>query len=325
MSWWLALPILLLPILWHRQKRESVKALPLATARFLPAADPRQVRVWKWSDILLLLLRCLLLAAVIARLADLVFPWRGDTVLVVPGASSAWVEQQAASAGMQKADRIELAGRDALAWFSAHEREWKDEARILIVGDVTMPAAMPRFRHAVTLRTRAAPASAKPRIVSIASDRPQAWRSFFAAASSNGQQYILGENRSELVVWDHAAPPPAGRKAPLWWASDPSAFAPLASARTAGLTGLRYADTPQGRVWTSAAMPPKDPASAVRLFETWQRLHYAPVPYTAPSQVLEPAPDAPLASGSGALRPFLNLLLIALFAVERILTHVRRL
>lgn len=324
MSWWLALPVLLLPILWHRQKRESVKAAPLATARFLPAADPRQVRVWKWSDVLLLLLRCLLLAAVIARLADLVFPWRGDAVLVVPGAGSAWVERQAEAAGMQQADRIELGGRDALAWFATHEREWKDDARILIVGDVTMPAAMPRFRHRVTLRTQAAAASAKPRTVSVASGRPQAWRSFFAAASTSGQPYAIGENKPELVVWDHAAPPPRSRQAPLWWASEPSAFPQLATAKAAGLTGLRYADTPQGRVWTAGAMPPQDPASAARLFETWQRLHYAPVPYTAPSQVLQPVPDAPQASGSGALRPFLNLLLIVLFAAERILTHVRR-
>ena len=36
--WWFALPVLLLPIWWHRQKRERVKALPLATARFLPRA-----------------------------------------------------------------------------------------------------------------------------------------------------------------------------------------------------------------------------------------------------------------------------------------------
>ena len=325
MSWWLALPILLLPILWHRQKRESVKALPLATARFLPAADPRQVRVWKWSDILLLLLRCLLLAVVIARLADLVFPWRGDAILVVPGTESAWVERQAAAAGMQQADRIELDGRDALKWFATHEREWKDEARILIVGDVTMPATMPRFRHRVSLRTKAAPASVKPRVVSVASSRPQAWRSFFAAASSSGQPYTIGENKPELVVWDHAAPPLATRKAPLWWATEPSAFPQLTTANALGPTGLRYADTPQGRVWTSDAMPPQDPASAARLFEAWQRLHYAPVPYTAPPQVLAPAPDAPQASGSGALRSFLNLLLIALFAAERILTHVRRL
>lgn len=323
MSWWLALPILLLPILWHRQKRESVKALPLATARFLPAADPRQVRVWKWSDVLLLLLRCLLLAAIIARLADMVFPWRGDAVLVVPGTDSAWVERQAASVGMQQADRIELGGPHALAWFATHEREWKDGARILIVGDVVMPAVMPRFRHGVTLKTQAAPRSVKPRMVSVSSDRPQAWRNFFAAASSSGQPYTIGDVKPELVVWDHAAPPPPSRKAPLWWATQPSAFSQLTAARLAG--GLHYADTPQGRVWTSDIIPPQDPASAARLYETWQRLHYPPVPYTAPSQVLQPAPDAPQASGSGALRPFLNLLLIALFAAERILTHVRRL
>lgn len=325
MSWWLALPILLLPILWHRQKRESVKAVPLATARFLPTADPRQVRVWKWSDVLLLLLRCLLLAAVIARLADLVFPWRGDAVLVVPGTDSAWVEQQAASTRMQQADRIKLGGRDALAWFAAHEREWKDGARILIAGDVTMPAAMPRFRHHVTLRTQAAQASVRPRVVSVASDRIQVWRSFLAAASSSGQPYVIGENKPELVVWDHAASPPASRKAPLWWATEPSAFPQLAAAKASGLPAFNYADTPHGRVWTAAAMPPQGPADAARLFETWQRLHYPPVPYTAPSQVLQPATDASLASGSGALRPFLNLLLIALFAAERILTHVRRL
>ena len=325
MSWWLALPILLLPILWHRQKRESVKALPLATARFLPTADPRQVRVWKWSDVLLLLLRCLLLAAVIARLADLVVPWRGDAILVVPGTDSAWVEQQAASTRMQQADRIELGGRDALAWFATHEREWKDDARILIAGDVTMPAAMPRFRHGVTLRTRYAPASVKPRMVSIVSDRPQVWHSFLAAASSSGQPYVAGETRPELVIWDRATPPPVSRKAPLWWASYPSAFPQFATPKESGLPAFYYADTPQGRVWTAAAMPPQDAQDAARLFERWQRLHYAPVPYTAPSEVLKPAPDAPQASGSGALRPFLNLLLIALFASERILTHVRRL
>ena len=106
MNWWLALPILLLPVWWHRQKRESVKAVPLATARFLPGADPRQVRVWAWSDRILLLLRCLLLVAVIARLADLVYPWRDDAVLVAPGTDAASVEQQATAAGMAKAPRI---------------------------------------------------------------------------------------------------------------------------------------------------------------------------------------------------------------------------
>lgn len=328
MSWWLALPILLLPIWWHRQKRESVKAVPLATARFLPAADPRQVRVWAWSDRFLLLLRCLLLVAVIARLADLVYPWRDDAVLVVPGTDTAWVDQQAAALGMAKAPRMPMESRDVLAWFAAHEREWNNGARVLMVGDVAMPAQVPAFRHTVILRTRPLPSRPAPRAVSVTGERGAAWRTFFDAASVNGQPYVPAVGGApELVVWDMASPPPANRKAPLWWATEPAAFPQLAQGRTVpatGLAGFRYADTPQGRVWTANGLPAQDPETAARLFETWQRLHYAPVAYTAPSQTLPASADAPLTSGSGALRPFINLLLIALFAAERILTHVRR-
>ncbi|HYE39282.1 MAG TPA: hypothetical protein VEB23_05080 [Ramlibacter sp.] len=325
--WWLALPILLLPIWWHRQKRESLQAAPLATARFLPAADPRQVRVWKWSDRILLLVRCLLLAAVIARLADLVFPWRDDAVLVVPGADAAWVDRQAAAAGMANAPRIEMEGRDALAWFAAHEREWKPDARVLVVGDVAMPARMPRLRHTVILNTRPSPARPAPRPVMVTSERADAWRTFFEAASASGQPTIQAAGPVDLAVWDSAEPPPAGRKAGLWWATQAAAFPQLAQAHAVpatGLAGFRYADTPHGRVWTAEKLLPGDAEHAARLFETWQRLHYAPVPYTAPSMTLQASPDTPLASGSGALRAFFNMLLIALFAAERILTHVRR-
>ncbi|HEU4850881.1 MAG TPA: hypothetical protein VFT37_01870 [Telluria sp.] len=328
MNWWLALPVLLLPIWWHRQKRESVKAVPLATARFLPGADPRQVRVWAWSDRILLLSRCLLLVAVIALLADLVYPWRDDAVLVAPGTDAAFVEQQASAAGMAKAPRIRMDGHDVLAWFAAHEREWKPGARVLMVGDVAMPATMPAFRHTVILKTRPLPQRPAARLVSVAGERGAAWRAFFEAASTSGQAYApAGEKPAALVVWDMAAAPPAARKAPLWWATEPAAFPQLAQGHAVpatGLPGFRYADTPHGRVWTANALPPKDPEAAARLFETWQRLHYAPVAYTAPSMTLTADADAPLASGSGALRMFLNLLLIALFAAERILTHVRR-
>ncbi|HEY1042914.1 MAG TPA: hypothetical protein VGE60_03540 [Telluria sp.] len=325
--WWLALPILLLPIWWHRRKAESLKAVPLATARFLPAADPRQVRVWKWSDRTLLVLRCLLLLAVIARLADMVFPWRDDTVLVVPGTDTAWVDRQAAAAGMAKAPRMTMEGRDVLAWFAAHEREWNDGARVLVVGDVSMPALLPRLRHTVILKTRPAAQKPTPRAVQVTSERPAAWRAFFDAASANGLPYIAASGVAELAVWDAAAPPPAGCKAGLWWATQAAAFPQLAQSKTVpatGIAGFRYADTPHGRVWTAEKLLPEDPGSAARLFETWQRLHYAPVPYTAPSMTLEASRDAPLASGSGALRSFFNLLLISLFAAERILAHVRR-
>ena len=73
--WWLALPLLLLPLWWHRQQRPRTQAEPLATARFLPAAAPPQLRIWRWADKTLLALRLLLLLGVIAWLADVVVPW----------------------------------------------------------------------------------------------------------------------------------------------------------------------------------------------------------------------------------------------------------
>ena len=87
--WWLALPLLLLPVWWHRQKRQRMKADFLATARFLPSAAPEQQRVWRWRDRILLLVRCLLLLGLIAWLASMIFPWRGDTVLLDAGADRA--------------------------------------------------------------------------------------------------------------------------------------------------------------------------------------------------------------------------------------------
>jgi hypothetical protein len=60
------------------------------------------------------------------------------------------------------------------------------------------------------------------------------------------------------------------------------------------------------------------------LLETWRELHYAPVPYTAPPMAFA-ATNAPTVDyASGALRDFLMLALVALFAFERILTHARR-
>ena len=109
--WWLALPVLLLPIWWHRQKRQRLKAEPLATARFLPAAAPEQLRVWRWRDLLLLSLRCLLLLALIAWLAATVLPWRGDTVLLARGVDQAWAGQRIAAAGFGAARREEIAAQ----------------------------------------------------------------------------------------------------------------------------------------------------------------------------------------------------------------------
>lgn len=320
--WWMALPVLLLPIWWHRQKRERVKAAPLATARFLPRADPQQLRIWRWTDRVLLLVRCLLLVGVIALLADLVLPWRGDTVLVAPGADPAWLDRQVVDAGFKDARRLALPAGDPLAWLASHEREWKPSARLLVAGNVAMPAGQPRFRHRVELRTSATPFANPEHRIAVVSKRAAQWRVLFAALEG---RYVVTDNpdaRSELVVWDVADAPPANLHAPLWWIGDASAFPELRNAPS--VDGIRYADSARGRLWSSAAWPPADADAARSLFESWQRLHYAAVAYPAPSQVIAASPGVPSVPAAGALRELLVIALAALFALERILAHASR-
>jgi hypothetical protein len=322
--WWWALPTLLLPVLWHRQRREQTKAAPLATARFLPQSAPVQLRVWRWSELLLLTLRCLLLLALIALLADPVLSWRGDSVLVVPGADPAFVDRQVRDAGLADARRIDLPDRDAYRWLHAHEREFKPRARLLLVGDVAMPAALPRLRHAVTVRPQAAPPMASEQHVAVYSRRPGEWRKLFAALDGP-RRYVLDEqaaSKTALVIWDLPQAPPAGLRAPLWWIADAGAFPELAKAPQAD--GLRYLDSPRGRLWRAAWLPPQDAGAARTMFDTWQRLHGGVQPYTAPPQA--PLVDArpPAGPGGGVLRDMLAAALLVLFALERMLTHVRR-
>lgn len=322
--WWLALPVLLLPVWWHRQKREQVKALPLATARFLPKAQPHQVRVWRWQDVLLLLVRCLLLLGVVAWLANPVVSWRGDTVLVAEGTDPAWAEREIAAAGMKDAEQVVMPAADALQWLGEHEREWSDQARLLVVGAVPMPAARPQFRHKVELRTAARPFAKTEHHVAIVGERAGEWRKLFAALGGP-QRYVIQEApdaRTELVIWDSPQAPAAGVSAPLWWVVDEAAFPELRSARE--VDGIRYADSARGRLWTSAAWPPKDADAARTLFDSWQRLHYAPVPYVAPPHALAPGKTRTAAEADGELRDLLLAAVLGLFALERILTHARR-
>lgn len=318
--WWMALPVLLLPIWWHRQKRERIKAAPLATARFLPRADPQQLRIWRWTDRLLLVVRCLLLAAVIALLADLVLPWRGDTVLVAAGTDAAWLDRQVADAGFKDARRLALPAGDPLAWLASHEREWKSGARLLVAGNVPMPAVQPRFRHRVELRSAAAPFAKIEHRIAIVSKRAAQWRALFTALEGRYLVTDTPDAQSELIVWDVAAAPPANLRASLWWIGDASAFPELRNAPS--VDGIRYADSKRGRLWSAEA--PADADAARTLFESWQRLHFAPVPYPAPSQVMAATPAAPIAPAAGALRDLLLTALAALFALERILVHASR-
>ena len=343
--WWLALPVLLLPIWWHRQKRQRLKAEPLATARFLPSAAPEQLRIWRWRDRILLLVRCLLLVTLIAWLAAVVFPWRGDTVLLDADADKTWAEQQITAAGMTAASRIALPA-GALQWLRQHERDWRATAKLLIVAradQIAMPARIPQFSHQVELRTTpaAAQAAATPtehRITLAATqERAKAWRSLFAAfdrASDAARRYTLAADPApgtELIVWDTPnAAPPANWRAPHWWLAAPqtAAFPELAHASTLTVNGivLKYADGPRGRLWTSDAFPPRDADSARALYDTWQLLHAAPAPaYPAPSQSFAAAARNALPTITDA-KPaaWLMLALLALFIIERILTHARR-
>lgn len=316
--WWLALPVLLLPVWWHRQRRERVKAQPLATARFLPKADPQQLRVWEWVDRVLLLVRCLLLLSVIAWLADMALPWRGDAVLVAPGTDSAWAEQQARQAGFGEAQRISLPKGDAFAWMRDHEREWRQGSRWLVLGQVAMPAVLPAFSHPVEFRSPTNPgASAAPQRIFIASERAAQWQALFNALS-DPQRFILTNDaagNTDLIVWDRPTAPPATLHAPLWWVGDANSFPELAKAPQG------KADSARGRLWLVA--PPATATQARALFEDWQQLHIGSPPYPVPPQVLKASGQGAILP-SGALHDVLGWLMLALLAIERSLAHARR-
>ncbi|RZA34433.1 MAG: hypothetical protein EOP92_15740 [Lysobacteraceae bacterium] len=318
--WWFALPVLLLPIWWHRRKREQHKAELLATSRFLPRAEPRQTRAWRWNDIILLIVRCLMLATAIAWLADPVTPWRGDTVIIATGTDAKWADTQTAQAGLVKADRLVMPAAHTMSWLRAHQREWRPEARLLALGDVPMPALLPEFGRRIELRTLARPPEKVERRVHIASERPEQWRRVFAAEGMTID--TTPGPKTALIVWDRKNAPPPSLRAPLWLVTDTAAFPELAKAPQ--VDGLRYADSPRGRLWHAQAWPPQTADAARALLDNWQRLHAGPPSYTAPSRVFEASSAARAPEPSGALREMLMAALVALFVLERILTHARR-
>ena len=325
--WWLALPLLLLPVWWHRQKRQRMQAVPLATARFLPFAAPQQLRVWQWLDRTLLLLRLLLLLGLIAWLADVAVPWRSDTVFMGALADPAAVEAQIHAAGLGAAHRSPLPDADPLAWLAVHAREWRADARLAIAAPadaVPMPARTPVLAHRMDLLLQPQPQLAQAQLsaltttrhVVIASTRPAAWRALFAAFDSAGlgrERHVLStepDAQTDLIVWDRPGMPDAAWRAPLWWAVQPAAFPELAGARAAG--GLRVADTARGRVWAQARWPvdEADPLPTARLlFENRDGLRRDPLPYAAPTMTLAAgkALSADVTTGAGQpLTPLLS-------------------
>ncbi len=328
--WWFALPVLLLPVWWHMRKRERTRTDLLATARFLPAAAPQQQRVLRWTDVLLLLVRLALLALLIAWMAVLAMPWKGDTVFIDPSLeSSPWAAQQVQSAGMNAAAREALPA-DLWDWLARNEHEWRPEARFLILAShAAMPALPPRLAHATDLRLAPAPVAAQlpaaatrtpPRerhiVVSAPAERLARWQALFTAfgtAADGANRYVLSDTptaATELIVWDRAgAEPPTSWKAPFWW-------------RTASADG--QTQTPQGLTWTASQWPLQDLDAARALYERWQAATAVPAPYPMPAQTLKAGRKEPLPTPLARSPEWLALALLALFAIERILAHARR-
>jgi hypothetical protein len=245
-------------------------------------------------------------------------------VLVTKGTDRAWLERQVKEAGFTAARRIEVPSGDPFGWIAVHEREWKAGARLLVAGSVPMPAVQPRLRHRVELRTAPQPFSTSSHHVAVVSKRAAHWRALFAALDGP-QRYLVSDTpdaQSELIVWDVPEAPPATLRAPLWWVGDTNAFPELRNAPA--IDGMRYAGSARGRLWSSNAWPPVDADAARALFDTWQRLHFAPVAYPAASQSLAASASARMDDGAGALRDQLLIALVALFALERIMAHASR-
>ncbi|MTW09705.1 hypothetical protein GM658_03745 [Pseudoduganella eburnea] len=344
--WWFALPVLLLPVWWHMRKRERTRTELLATARFLPAAAPQQQRMLRWSDVPLLLVRLALLLALIAWLAVLAMPWKGDTVFVDPAIeSSPWTAQQIQAAGMAAAAREPLPA-DVWNWLALNEHEWRPQARFLILApSAAMPALRPRLAHAAELRlsppdaasahapaalaSSAAAASASGHLAPMPTVAPRDrhvvvvappqrianWQALFAAfstAADGANRYVIADTptpETELIVWDRQdAEPPPSWKAPLWW--------------RAGADGQKQ--TPQGLTWTAAKWPLQDIDAARALYERWQAATLLPAAYPMPAQSMAPARNKPLPTPLARSPAWLALALMALFAAERILAHARR-
>ncbi len=326
--WWAALPLLLLPLWWHRQKRQRTASELLATARFLPSTAPQQRRIWRWTDIFLLLVRLALLLALIAWLAVTVLPWRGDTVLADPTLEPAWVAREVQAARMQDAARMPLPA-GVLDWLRRREHQWRDGTRILVLaraGDVPMPAHPPRLAHAVTLRLAPAVLPAAQRhhvVVASTPERLPRWQALFAAFGTVTGPYTVAAvptSQTGLIVWDRPESPPAAWRAPHWWRADGKGDRHVTAAGIA----LTYTDTPQGRIWRGMPWPPASATEAAALQQAWQAVAAAPAPYALPAQALAPARPLSLPARVGEPAPWWGWLLLALFMLERLLAHARR-
>jgi len=368
--WWLLLPLMIFPILWLRQKRESSLRQNLATAKFLAAASPHMVQVWRWQAWLLLILRCLLLLIAIAYLASIFMRWRGDTVLIAAGSDSAWVEQQINTSKMQDAKRMnfctdvgsdfscDIQSTQILYWLEQHQSWWKKSARLLVLGDasqITLNAQAPQLAQALEVKVRP-PSNDNKQVktkpadhyIALHSDRAAAWQHMFTAFAVAGKadhHYVWQSEpdaRTELVIWDSAQAVPqnwkTNLKAHLWWLSS-SAGIVNDQAREEKHPGLQsLADsklhikqfkTTESRYWLMQSgsdwpISLNESQDAKKLFEAWQMMSLKARVYPATSFNQPASKNAIPLQQQENTRDVLLVLLLCIFALERILTHVGR-
>lgn len=218
--WWLLLPIFGLPIWWHRQRRHTQKIQTLATAKFLPSAPPQLLRVWRWRDIVLLLLRCLMLLTLIAILAGLFWSWRGDTVFVGNHLDEKWVQQTLQKSGFEHAKQMRFCAEtkfknthenhcdiytdDLFFWIEQQQAQWQTKARWLVLASadqLSMHGQKPVLTHDVLVRIAPLDTNKQtnktPVFVSIKSTRMAEWRRLFSAfeeAGTASQPFVLSEH-----------------------------------------------------------------------------------------------------------------------------------
>ncbi|MFZ6799358.1 hypothetical protein [Undibacterium sp. Di24W] len=364
--WWLLLPLIILPIMWLRQKRESSLRQSLATAKFLAAASPHMVQVWRWQAWLLLILRCLLLLIAIAYLASIFMRWRGDTVLIASGSDSAWVEQQINASKMQDAKRMsfcaniscDIQSTQILYWLEQHQSWWKESARLLVLGDanqIRLNAQSPQLAQALEVKVRP-PSNAnkqektKPadHYIALHSDRAAAWQHMFTAFAAAGRadhNYVwqqAPDAQTELVIWDSTQAVPqnwkTNSKAHLWWLSSSAGIVndqateekhPGLQSLADGKTFIKQFKTAESRYWLMQSgsdwpISLNDRQNAKKLFEAWQVMSLKVQDYPATSFTLPASKNAIPLQQQENTRDVLLVLLLCIFALERILTHVGR-
>jgi hypothetical protein len=349
-AWWLLLPLLILPIWWLRQRRETLVRKTLATAKFLAPAKPQLVRVWRWREWLLMLLRCLLLLMVIVYLASLFIAWRGDTVLVGDDLDPLWLQQQLKETGMQNAKQRRFCARtecdvqssQLLYWLAEHQKDWQVDARILILaraGQLAWSAESPQLLPKTEIRVQDYPLKAPVRThyIALRSDHPEVWQSLFRAFSVAGDgqdRYVWQQQadaKTDLIIWDSNQSVPSNWQAPYWWMKRPAKELPKdwIAQNNPALAGLALHQYQRGKVryWLTeqaGQWPMYKLEETKQWYRAWQQSRAQQVDLIYTGMQL-PRAQVSQASQQENTRQLLLLCLLVIFALERMLSHVKRL